>query len=123
MITEEIEKTIKEICIGIEIGYDIKFIEIGLDLDHIHFLMQGIPNMSVAQIINIIKSITAREIFKKHPETKKQLYGGNFWTDGYYVNTVGEYANRETIINYVKNQGQKEKDYKKIHSQQLSFDF
>ena len=123
LVTDEVEKTIKNICEGIEVGYEIKFIEIGLDLDHIHFLIQGIPNMSVAQIVNKIKSITAREIFKIHPEIKKQLYGGNFWTGGYYVNTVGEYANREVIINYIKNQGQKEKDYKKIHSQQLSFDF
>lgn len=79
--------------------------------------------MSVAQIVNIIKSVTARELFKRYPDIKKQLYGGNLWTAGYYVNTVGEYANREIIINYVKNQGNQEKDYKKIYSQQLSFDF
>lgn len=123
IITEEVEKTIKEVCIGIDIGYEIKFIEIGLDTDHIHFLIQGIPDMSVAQIVNIIKSVTARELFKRYPDIKKQLYGGNLWTAGYYVNTVGEYANREIIINYVKNQGNQEKDYKKIYSQQLSFDF
>ena len=124
IITEEIEKTIKNVCCdGIEIGYEIKFIEIGLDLDHIHFLIQGIPNMSITQIIKIIKSITTREVFKQHPEIKKQLYGGNLWTSGYYVNTVGEYANREVIINYVKNQGQKEKNYKQLYFQQLDFDF
>lgn len=79
--------------------------------------------MSIMQIIKIIKSITAKEIFQKHREVKKQLWGGNFWTSGYYVNTVGEYANREVIMQYVKNQGQKENDYKQINSKQLSFDF
>lgn len=79
--------------------------------------------MSITQMVKIIKSIAAREIFKKHPEVKKQLYGGNFWTTGYYVNTVGEYANKEVIINCVKNQGQKDTDYKKLHSEQLNFDF
>lgn len=122
-ITDEVEKSIKDICDGIEVGYEIKFIEIGLDLDHIHFLIQGIPSMSITQMIKIIKSITSKEIFKRHPQTKQQLWGGNLWTSGYYVNTVGEYANREVIINYVKNQGQKEIDYKKISSQQLNFDF
>ena len=123
IITEDIENTIKEICEGIEVGYEIKFIEIGLDIDHIHFLIQGIPSMSITQMIKIIKSITAKEVFKRHPELKKQLWGGNFWTNGFYVNTVGEYANREVIMQYVKNQGQKENDYKRIHSQQLNFDF
>ncbi len=123
IITENIENTIKEICEDIEIGYEIKFIEIGLDIDHIHFLIQGIPSMSIIQMIKIIKSVTTKEIFKRHSEVKKQLWGGNFWTSGFYINTVGEYANKEVIIQYVKNQGQKENDYKKIHSQQLNFDF
>lgn len=118
IITKEIEETIKNVCCnGIEMGYEIKFIEIGLDLDHIHFLIQGIPSMSITQIIKIIKSITAREVFKKHLEIKKELYGGNLWISGYYVNTVGEYDNRDVIINYVRNQGQKEEDYKKLYSQ------
>ena len=76
--------------------------------------------MSVSK--TIIKSITAKEVFNKHYYyIKKELYGGNLWTSGYYVNTVGEYANRE--INYVRNQGQKEKDYKQLYSVQLDFDF
>ena len=123
IINESIEKDIKNICEKIGIIYEINFIEIGLDLNHIHFLIQGIPNISVAQIVKIIKSITAKEIFKLHPEIKKELWGGNLWTAGYYANTVGEYGNKEVIMNYVKNQGQKEKDYKKIHSGQMSFEF
>jgi putative transposase len=79
--------------------------------------------MSITQIVTIIKSVTAKEIFKLYPEIKKQLYGGNFWTNGFYANTVGEYANKEVIMNYVKNQGMNEKDYNKIHSGQMSFDF
>jgi REP element-mobilizing transposase RayT len=89
LLTEDVESTIKEVCERIEIGYEIQFIEIGLDLDYIHFLIQGIPNMSITQIITVMKSITSREIFKLHPTIKKYLYGGNFWTSGYYANTVG----------------------------------
>lgn len=80
IITDDIEKTIKDTCHAIEVGYEINFVEIGLDLDHIHFLVQGIPSMSITQMIKIIKNITAKEIFTKHPEVKKQLWGDNFWT-------------------------------------------
>jgi REP element-mobilizing transposase RayT len=80
-----------------KIGYEINFIEIGLDLDHIHFLIQGIPNISITQVITIIKSITSKEIFKLHPSVKKYLYGGNFWTSGCYANTIGEFRTKEVM--------------------------
>jgi len=94
------------------------FIEIGTDLDHVHFLIQGVPTMSPKEIIQIIKSITAKEMFKRHPEVKLKLWGGEFWTKGYYVNTVGRHGDENTIQEYVKEQGT-EKDYKKLHKQQL----
>ena len=62
----------------------------------------------------MIKSITAREIFKKHPEVKKVLWGGEFWSDGYFVNTVSKFGDEGTITKYVKEQG-KEKEYKVLH--------
>ncbi len=68
-------------------------------------------------ITTVLKSITAREIYKIHPEIKKLLWGGNFWTSGYYVNTVGSHGTEEVIQNYVKEHGGK---YTKIYSQQLS---
>lgn len=74
--------------------------------------------MPVSQIVRAIKSITARELFRLHPEIKQLLWGGNFWTSGYYANTVGQYGNMEVIRKYVENQG-KEKDYVKVHSAQL----
>ncbi len=60
--------------------YEIKFVEIGVDKDHVHFLVQSVPTYSVTRIVTMIKSITAREIFKKCPQVKKQLWGGEFWS-------------------------------------------
>jgi REP element-mobilizing transposase RayT len=74
---------------------------------------------SPTQIARIIKSITAREMFKRVPSIKKQLWGGEFWTKGYFVNTVGQKGNEETIATYVRNQG-REKEYKKLHREQLT---
>lgn len=114
---EIIDITLKEICEEISSRYEINFIEIGNDEDHVHFLVQSVPIISLTKIVTIIKSITAREIFKKHPEIKKELWGGSLWTSGYYGNTVGQYANEEIIRKYVKNQG---KVYNKIYQGQLN---
>jgi REP element-mobilizing transposase RayT len=64
--------------------------------------------------VTIIKSITSREIFKFHPEVKQELWGGEFWSDGYFVNTVSKFGDEKTITNYVKEQGV-DKDYKVLH--------
>jgi len=118
VLTEEVNSSLVLICSEIEIRYDIYFIEIGLDENHVHFLVQSVPMYSPKQIAQTVKSILAREVFRLHPEVKEQLWGGQFWSDGYYVNTVGQYANEEVIKNYLKNQG-KQKEYKQIHSNQL----
>ena len=76
-----------------------------MDEDHVHFLVQSIPMNSVTMIVKTIKSLTARYIFLKNPEVKRKLWGGKFWTSGYYVNTVGAYGNEEVIKKYVSEQG------------------
>ena len=117
---ENVDKGIKEICIEISKRYQIHFLEIGTDKNHVHFLLQSIPPYSCTKIITIVKSITAKEIFKRNPEVKKQLWGGEFWTDGYFVNTVSRFGDETTISKYVKEQGI-EKEYKVLHkSNQLT---
>lgn len=118
VFSEPVDQSLKEICLEISKRYEIIFIEIGTDNDHVHFLIQSIPMMSPTRIIQTVKSITAKEIFKLHPEVKKKLWGGEFWTKGFYVNTVGRHGNENTIQAYVKAQGT-EKEYKQIHQQQL----
>ena len=114
---DEVEKTLKEVCIEISKRYEITFIEIGNDEDHVHYLVQGVPIQSPKAIVQTIKSITAREIFRLHPEVKKILWGGQIWTSGYYINTVGQYGNEKVIREYVENQG---RQYKQIHRSQLN---
>jgi len=109
----------KGICLEIGERYEINFLEIGYESDHVHFLIQSVPTYSVSEIVIKLKSLTARELFTKHPEVKKQLWGGSFWTSGYYANTVGLYGSRDVISNYVSSQGNSKK-YKKLHDGQLS---
>ena len=120
VFTEPIDKTLKEVCLEISKRYEIEFIEIGTDKDHVHFLIQSIPRLSPSKIIRMVKSLTAREIFKKHPEVREKLWGVEFWTDGYFVNTVSKFGDETSISKYVRDQGV-EKDYKVLHSdKQLS---
>ena len=102
---EEVDIVLKEVCVEIEKRYEIKFLEIGTDKNHVHFLVQSVPTYSVKKIVQLIKSLTAREIFKKCPKVKKQLWGGEFWSDGYFASTVGKHGDENMIGNYVKNQG------------------
>ena len=114
VISEQVDKTIKTTCLEIAKRYDIHFLEIGTDNDHVHFLIQSVPMILPKTIVQTIKSITAREVFKHNPEVKKQLWGGEFWTKGYFVNTVGRTGSELAVSQYVKNQG-KEKEYTKLH--------
>ncbi len=111
------EEALKDVWLEIQKRYEIRFIEIGADLDHVHFLLQSAPMLSPTKIAKIVKSLTSKHIFDSHPEVRKMLWGGHFWTSGFYMNTVGQHANEDVIKKYVQKQGMA---YKKIHRQQIS---
>ena len=115
VFTDEVEKGLKDICLEIEKRYEIGYMEIGTDEDHVHFLTQSVPMMLVTKMVQTIKSITAKDVFKQHPELRIQLRQGKFWTSGYYINTVSKYGNETVISNYVRNQG---KTYNQIYRNQ-----
>ena len=118
IFSEEVTKSLLLICFEITEKFEIEFLEIGTDADHVHFLIQGIPRMSPSEIVRVVKSISAREIFRLHPEVKTLLWGGNLWSSGYYINTVGQHGTEEVIKKYIASQG-KENEYEKIYSNQL----
>ena len=109
---EDVDQVLKCVCLEIEKRYEVKFLEIGTDKDHVHFLVQSVPTYSVTRIVTLLKSLTAREIFKRCPQVKKKLWGGEFWSDGYFASTVGKHGDENMIAKYVKNQGN---DYNKLH--------
>ena len=103
--------TLHTACTEIEERYEIPFEKGGIDLNHVHYLLSASPKFSPAQIIQIVKSITAKRIFLKHPDLKRELWGGHLWTEGYFVATVGEGGNRDVIERYIASQGKKLSDY------------
>ena len=117
VLSDEVDQVLKDICVDISKRYEIHFVEIGTDKDHVHFLVQSVPTYSPTKIVRTIKSITSREIFRRVPSVKKDLWGGEFWTDGYYINTVSKRGIEDVVRQYVKKQG--EGDYKQLHYMQL----
>lgn len=74
----EVDTVLKDVCLAIAQRYEIAFLEIGTDKDHVPFLVQSVPSYSPTKIVQIIKSLTAREIFRRVPTVKQRLWGGSF---------------------------------------------
>ena len=112
VIDKEVDEVLRDVCMEIEKRYEITFLEIGVDKDHVHFLVQSVPTYNIVKIVRTIKSITARGVFRQCPQVKKQLWGGEFRSDGYFASTIGRHGDEGKISAYVKRQGQQ---YKKLY--------
>ena len=119
VFSETVDQKLEETCLEISKRYEIAFLEIGTDKDHVHFLVQSVPTYSPQRVVQIIKSITAREILRACPEVKKKLWGGEFWTDGYFISTVGKHGNESVIKQYIQNQVA-ESHYERLYEEQLN---
>ena len=105
LLDERVKVKIKETVEGFKERYAIEISEIGFDRNHIHVLCRFLPKYSGGEVVRLIKSITAQNIFREIPGIKKKLWGGEFWTDGYYIATISGRGNKEVIVNYIRNQG------------------
>ena len=109
-------ETIKQTCLS----YEYEFYSLGLAPNHVHFFVGAPPKIAPAVIARVIKSISAREIFKRFPEIKKQLWGGELWKNGYYVGTVGEGQTEAIILKYLEQQ-EKENEISTIKQLKMFF--
>ena len=105
LLQNDIPLAITKIAEEIALRYDIEFEKIGYDRDHIHILANFPPKYSGSAVVRMFKSITARELFKQFPLLKKELWGGEFWSDGFYFATVSERGDWKAVERYVANQG------------------
>ena len=121
-MSKHVDEVLRLTCLEIEKRWEIVFLEVGLDRDHAHFLIQSVPMYSVTKIVTTVKSMIAREVFSKAPEVKEKLWGGEFWGKGYFVNTVGQHGSEKAIAAYVARQGG-EGSYRKLHRGQMNLEF
>jgi len=105
-LEENYIEMVKQICKDIEKRFHVLFETMGFDEDRVHFLIESLTTTySAAKIFQFVKSITAIELFIRHPEIKKELYHGEFWSDGGYAGIIGEGINADIIRDYIKKQG------------------
>jgi putative transposase len=121
LLDTELVNFLKNVCFEINERYCFEFDAIGSDGDHVHLFVGAEPKYSPSKIMQTIKIITARQIFKQYPEIKKQLWGGELWSDGGYIGTVGDGTTSDVIKSYVENQGNQEE--KEAYQQMKIFDF
>jgi putative transposase len=105
---EQTETVLKETIKGFKERYAIEISHVGFDRNHVHLLCRFLPKYSGGQVVGLIKMITAKQIFKQVPEIKKSLWGGEFWTDGYYFATVSGKGDKKVIEKYIEKQGRKQ---------------
>ena len=114
LLQGDIPLAINALAEEIAIRYDIEFEKIGYDQDHIHILASFPPKYSGSQVVGIFKSITARQLFKQFPLLKQDLWGGEFWSDGFYMATVSERGNWSVVEQYVASQGKTKEEQRQL---------
>ena len=105
LLSQKIFEFIKLLCKGIEERYYLHFDALGSDGDHLHIVVEGAPRYAPSRIMQICKSILAKEIFKQFPEIRDELWNGEFWSDGGHIDTVGDGRGLDEVRKYVENQG------------------
>jgi putative transposase len=108
LFNPKIEGIMLETIKGFKERYAIEISHVGFDKNHVHLLCRFLPKYSGGQVIGLIKMTVSKRIFKQAPEIKRELWGGEFWTDGYYFATVSGRGDRRVIEKYIENQGRKE---------------
>lgn len=111
LIRKEYVNTLCNLMFEIAERYEFEIEEFGSDGDHVHVLVSAPPRYAPSKIMQIIKSITGRMMFKEFPELRKQLWGAELWSDGGFVGTIGQAAGLEHMKKYIKKQGDKDKNY------------
>jgi REP-associated tyrosine transposase len=113
LLTGPISKRLKEIFQDIAERYEFEIDTMEVMEDHVHLFLVVPPKYAPSMVVNILKSISAKLIFKEFPAIKRQLWGGELWNDGYFVRSVGDKVTADVICQYIKHQ----------HREQLGFEF
>ena len=105
LIDDEIKSFLVPIFKGIQERYFLEFHAVGTDEDHLHILVEAPPRYSPSRVMQICKSITAKQLFKQLPRIKEELWGGHFWSEGGHIDTVGDGYDVDAMKKYIESQG------------------
>ena len=104
ILSREVSEYLKEVFQRIAEEYEFRIDTMEVMEDHVHIFVEAPPRYSPAQVVQVLKSVSGREVFKKFPKLRKQLWAGEFWSDGYFVKSVGDKVTAEIIRRYIEYQ-------------------
>ena len=113
ILREEIAKRVQEVFGEIAEVYEFEIERMAVVEDHVHIFLSAPPKYAPGEIVRILKSRSAKVVFKEFTDVRKELWGGEFWSDGYFVRSVGDEVTAEVIRRYIEYH----------NSKQLVFDF
>ena len=108
VLSVEVSQYLKEVFQRIAEEYELKIDTMEVMEGHVHIFIEVPPRYSPAQVVQILKSVSALEVFKKFPKLRKQLWAGEFWSDGYFVRSVGDKVTADIIRKYIEYQTHEE---------------
>ena len=97
-----LRKRARELMLEISKSYGFEIDEIEVAKDHVHILLSFPPKFSIGRVVGMLKSISARALFKEYPSIKRKLWGGELWEDGYFARTVGSDVTKQVIEKYIR---------------------
>jgi len=97
-----LRKRAREMMLEISESYGFEIEEIEIAKDHVHILLSFPPKYSIGRVVGMLKSLSARAMFKEYPSIKRKLWGGELWEDGYFARTVGSDVTKQVIERYIR---------------------
>lgn len=104
-----IRERVKDLIEEISEGYGWNLIEQEVMADHIHVFVSAPPKFSASEMVQAMKSMSARKIFEEFPAIRDVMISGELWSDGYFVRAVGEKVTAEIIRRYIRHQEDQDK--------------
>ena len=104
ILVGEVAQTVQQLFVQIAAAYDLEIDTMEVMEDHVHLFLSAPPRYAPARIVQILKSISARELFARFPQLRRRLWGGQLWEDGYFVRSVGDAVTAEIIRRYIRYQ-------------------
>ena len=98
----DLRATVEELFREIALHHEVEIETMEVSEDHVHLFVSFPPRYSIARVVGLFKSVSASEVFRRHPEVKRELWGGELWEDGYFVRTVGDKVTAEVIRKYIE---------------------
>lgn len=102
ILWEDVRRPVEQVLRQVAEDFGFELVELEVAKEPVHVFLNFLPRYSIAKVVGILKSLSARQVFKEYPELKKHLRKQEFWEDGYVVRTVGDAVTAAVVPRYIQ---------------------